>query len=146
MSSNVNVQTDKATSSETLSLDERTLCGDDEKSDNGRPSSEISEDDHDILESEDERERLLTKPEGVSGLFGQPKVRIGRRGEKTPNRQRHASKSEESSALMYDTEEAVGGSDSGLSRHSSDSGEQRLLAARTQRKVLSVGYTKLFFN
>jgi hypothetical protein len=130
-----NERTGKLAEADSLSIDERTLCGDDERSDRGRPSLEISEGEHDILESEDERERLLTKQDGIPGLFSKTKVRIGKRGGKTRNvsKQRHG-QGEEASALMYEMEEGVGTSRSSLRRDSSDSDEPRLLAT-SKRKV-----------
>ena len=122
---------------DTRSLDERTLCDDD---DQDRPSLEASEGDHDILESEDERERLLTRQEGLGALFSNPGVKIGAREPKrhSPRKRglRKKNGREETSALMYEMEEGVGGSNSSISRHSSDSDEQRLLkTTTTKRKV-----------
>ncbi|KAF2277443.1 Phosphodiest-domain-containing protein [Westerdykella ornata] len=123
------------TEPDAISLDERTLCDDDES----RQSSEVSEGDHDILESEDERERLLVKHNAVSGLFGRPKVKIGVKDELSPasnKRQRRTKggKNGEASALMYDTEEGVGSSETSLGEQSSDFDQQRLPAGRSQRK------------
>lgn len=120
------------------SADERTFCeqtSDDEGYD-GRPSGELSEGDHDILESEDERERLLTQKDGISGMFGKG-VKIGKRDKKKEEmRERKKGGDEELSALMYEMEEGIGVSSSSLrSRRSSESDEQRLLAIRSQRKV-----------
>ena len=68
------------------SADERTLCerASDNESNDGRPSGELSEGDHDILESEDEREKLLTQKDGISGLFSNnaPSIKIGKRHKK----------------------------------------------------------------
>lgn len=135
---------------DSYSVDERTLVDhngsdDGEGYSNARPSSEVSEGDHDILESEDERERLLTSQEGGSGLFsGKKGVKIGKREQKKPSadkqRQRMTGQNEEMSALMYEMEEGVGMSNSNLSRHSSDADEQRLLATTTQRKACSLNY------
>ncbi|KAF2663064.1 Phosphodiest-domain-containing protein [Lophiostoma macrostomum CBS 122681] len=101
--------------SDTLSLDERTLYEhsegeEDHRYAHGRPSSEVSEGDpdHDILESEDERERLLTEQKG---LFRKG-VKIGKRDQKKPvtekMQRRKNSQNEEASALMYEMEEGVG--------------------------------------
>lgn len=123
------------------SADERTLCepaSDDEGYD-GRPSGELSEGDHDILESEDERERLLTQNDGITGMFGRKGsgVKIGKLSKKKVEmKEREKGRGEESSALMYKMEEGIGGSSSSLrSRRSSESDEQRLLAMRSQRKT-----------
>lgn len=121
------------------SADERTLCehiSDNEDYD-GRPSGELSEGDHDILESEDERERLLTEKDGVSSFFGRKGsgVKIGRREKKVEMKERKRG-NEESSALMYEMEEGIGASSTSLrSRRSSESDEKRLLAIRSQRQV-----------
>ncbi|CAO2656894.1 Nn.00g056970.m01.CDS01 [Neocucurbitaria sp. VM-36] len=123
-----------------VSADERTLCeqtSDDEGYD-GRPSGELSEGDHDILESEDERERLLTQKDGRSGIFGKrvSGLKIGKRDKKKEMKERKKGGNEESSALMYEMEEGIGVSSSSLrSRRSSESDEQRLLAIRSQRKA-----------
>ena len=126
--------------SSNASADERTLC--EHVSDNEdygeRPSGEFSEGDHDILESEDERERLLTQKDSVSGLFGRKgsTVKIGQRGKKMEMQERSKGGNDESSALMYEMEEGIGASRTSLrSRRSSDSDEQRLLAIRSQRRV-----------
>lgn len=126
------------------SADERTLCepaSDDEGYD-GRPSGELSEGDHDILESEDERERLLTQNDGITGMFGRKGsgVKIGKLSKKKVEmKEREKGRGEESSALMYKMEEGIGGSSSSLrSRRSSESDEQRLLAMRSQRKVCRI--------
>jgi hypothetical protein len=129
-----------------LSADERTLydhpTSDDERYDDGRPSGELSAGDHDILESEDERERLLTqKQEGISGLFskkkgvviGKPEERRFKNGKRIIDRKR--AQTEEESSLMYEMEEGVGASRSNLSRNSSESDKQRLLATKIHRKV-----------
>lgn len=123
-----------------FSTDDRTLCeqtSDDEGYD-GRPSGELSEGDHDILESEDERERLLTQKEGMSGMFGRREsgVKIGHWERKAEMNERRKSGNEESSALMYEMEEGMGASNTSLrSRRSSESDEQRLLAIRSQRQA-----------
>lgn len=133
----------KVAGSDTFSVDEQTLCDhsgtdDDERYEHGRPSSEVSEGGHDILESEDERERLLTKQGGMSSLFSK-KVKIGKREQKKPGadrqRNRKVGQNDERSMLMYEMEEGVGVSNPSLSRHSSESDEQRLLATTTQRKA-----------
>jgi hypothetical protein len=107
-----------------------------------RPSAELSDDDHDILESEDEREKLLTQRDGIAGLFGSA-IKIGKRGggAKQPEmKERKRSQNTEASALMYGLEEGIGGSSSSLlrSRRSSESDEQRLLASQVQKKACSV--------
>ncbi|KAF2681850.1 Phosphodiest-domain-containing protein [Lentithecium fluviatile CBS 122367] len=126
---------------DTMSADERTLCehpSDDEIYD-GRPSSEVSDGDHDILESEDERERLLTQKEGITGMFNKKGVRIGKRERNTPGtvkaKERKRSSNGETSALMYEMEEGHGVSSSSLSRRSSESDERRLVATKTHRKT-----------
>lgn len=132
--------------SPSFSADERTLydhpTSDDERYDDGRPSGELSAGDHDILESEDERERLLTqKQEGISGLFskskgvviGKPEERKFKNGKRITGRKR--AQNEEESSLMYEMEEGGGASGSSLSRNSSESDKQRLLASTIHRKV-----------
>ncbi|KZM26262.1 uncharacterized protein EKO05_0002171 [Ascochyta rabiei] len=104
-----------------------------------RPSAEISDGDHDLLESEDERERLLTQNEGVSGLFSSG-VRIGRRdggGKRTEMTERKRGLSTGTSTPTYDTEEGIGASTSSLLRsgRSSESDKQRLRATRAQNKA-----------
>lgn len=134
--------------SDTMSADERTLCEhlSDDEGYAERRSTELSDadHDHDILESEDERERLLTQQEGISGLFSKKGVKIGKRDRTTqphtPNRstksrQRKGRQHEETSALMYEMEEGIGTSHSTSSRRSSESDEQRLLATSTQIKA-----------
>lgn len=119
--------------------DERTLydhTSDDEGYD-GRPSGELSKNDHDILDSEDERERLLTQSEGVKGILGRKGsgVTVGK-WVKDKTKARRKGGNEESSALMYEMEEGIGASSTSFrSRRSSDSDEQRLLASESQRKV-----------
>jgi hypothetical protein len=122
------------------SADERTVyehTSDDEHYD-GRPSGELSEGDHDILESEDERERLLTKDNGAKGILGQKGsgVNVGGWDKTKEMKERRKRGNEESSALMYEMEEGIGASSASLrSRRSSESDEQRLLALRSQKKV-----------
>jgi hypothetical protein len=118
------------------SADERTLYdpeSDDEGYD-GRPSGELMEGDHDILDSEDERDRLLTQEQGI---FGKKGVKIGKLSRKAEMKERKGGQSEETSALMYEMEEGIGhnSSTSLRSRRSSESDEQRLIASRAQRKV-----------
>lgn len=139
MSSRPHDELNRVASSD-ISADDRTLCehvSDDEGYD-GRPSGDLSEGDHDLLESEDERERLLTQKDGGSGLFGRKGsgVKIGKREKKKEMKERRKGGNTESSALMYEMEEGIGVSSSSLrSRRSSESDEQRLLAIRSQRKV-----------
>ncbi|KAH7069235.1 alkaline-phosphatase-like protein [Paraphoma chrysanthemicola] len=120
------------------SADERTLYDpdtDDEGYD-GRPSGELLEHDHDILDSEDERDRLLTQKDGLPGIFGKKSVKIGKLSRKAEAKAGKRGQNEESSALMYEMEEGIGHSSTSLrSRRSSESDEQRLLALRTQRKT-----------
>jgi hypothetical protein len=122
------------------SADERTLydhTSDDERYD-GRPPGELSEGDHDILESEDERERLLTRDNGAKGLLGRAGsgVKVGKWDKKKEMKERRKGGNEELSALMYEMEEGIGASSTNLrSRRSSESDEQRLLAIRSQKKV-----------
>lgn len=98
-----------------------------------RPSAELSDADHDILESEDERERLLTKKEGISGMFTSG-VKIGKRD---GGRKRGLNTG--TSTPTYDTEEGIGASTSSLLRSgtSSESDQQRLQATRAQKKAYS---------
>ncbi|KAF2790939.1 Phosphodiest-domain-containing protein [Melanomma pulvis-pyrius CBS 109.77] len=145
MSTISNEDASRLVGSDTFSADERTLydhpTSDDERYDDGRPSTELLEGDHDILESEDERERLLTtKQEGISGLFSKKKgVTIGKRAEKKHSSgnkiERKRGQNEESSSLMYEMEEGIGVSSSSLSRNSSESDQKRLLATTTHRKT-----------
>jgi hypothetical protein len=120
------------------SADERTLY--DHTSDDGgydgRPSGELSEGDHDILESEDERERLLTEKDGLSGVLGRKGsgVKIGEWSKNMGMKEGRKGGNEESSALMYEMEEGIGASSTSLrSRRSSESDQQRLLAIRSQK-------------
>ncbi|KAH6638193.1 alkaline-phosphatase-like protein [Boeremia exigua] len=104
-----------------------------------RPSAELSDADHDILESEDERERLLTQKEGISGLFSSA-VKIGKRDggrKKAEMVERKRGLNSGASTPTYDTEEGIGESSSSLLRtgRSSESDEQRLLASRVQKKA-----------
>ncbi|KAG9204127.1 hypothetical protein G6514_001764 [Epicoccum nigrum] len=104
-----------------------------------RPSTELSDSDHDLLESEDERERLLTQKSGISGLFSKS-VKIGGRdggSKRAEMKERKRALDTGASTPSYDTEEAVGESASSLlrSRRSSESDEQRLLATRVQKKT-----------
>jgi hypothetical protein len=137
MSSRPHNGIERATSSD-VSADERTLCepaSDDEGYD-GRPSEELTESDHDILESEDERDRLLTQKDGLSGIFGKQGVKIGKLSQKAEAKSRKRGQNEESSALMYEMEEGIGHSSTSLrSRRSSESDEQRLLALGSQKKA-----------
>ncbi|KAF1835410.1 ectonucleotide pyrophosphatase/phosphodiesterase family member 1 [Decorospora gaudefroyi] len=122
------------------SADEHTLyehTSDDEGYD-GRPSGELSEGDHDILESEDERERLLTQDEGLRGMLGRKGsgVKVGKWDRKKEMKKRRKGGDAESSTLMYEMEEGIGASRTSLrSRRSSESDEQRLLAIRSQKKA-----------
>lgn len=121
-----------------VSADERTLCEptSDDEGYNGRPSEELTESDHDILESEDERDRLLTQTDGLSGIFGKQGVKIGKLSQKAGAKSRKRGRNEESSALMYEMEEGIGHSSTSLrSRRSSESDEQRLLALSSQKKA-----------
>jgi hypothetical protein len=104
-----------------------------------RPSAEHSDGDHDLLESEDERERLLTQKEGISGLF-RSSVKIGRRDggrKKAEMTELKRGVSTGASTPTYDTEEAAGESSASLLRsdRSSESDQQRLLATKAQKKV-----------
>ncbi len=118
--------------------DERTIHepASDEDEYDGRPSGELSEGDHDILESEDERERLLTQKDGLSGMFNRTGlgVKIGKRSKKQEMKERRRGGNQESSALMYEMEEGIGASTSSL-RRSEESDEERLHALRLQAKV-----------
>jgi hypothetical protein len=118
-----------------VSADERTLY-DPESDDDGRPSGELLAGDHDILDSEDERDRLLTQKDGLSGMFGKNGVRIGKLSQKAEKKERKKGHNEETSALMYEMEEGIGQSSTSLrSRRSSESDERRLLASTAQRKA-----------
>ncbi|KAF3001512.1 hypothetical protein E8E13_009163 [Curvularia kusanoi] len=105
-----------------------------------RPSAELSDLDHDLLESEDERERLLTQDSrGISGLFGKS-VKIGGRDggrQKKEMAERKRGRDTGGSSPAYDTEEGVGESNEGLlrERRSEESDEQRLRATRALKKT-----------
>lgn len=106
-----------------------------------RPSAELSDADHDILESEDERERLLTQKEGISGLFSSG-VKIGRRHDgqnRAEMTERKNGLNTGSSTPTYDTEEGIGASTQSLlrSRRSTEGDEKRLNANRAQKKASS---------
>jgi hypothetical protein len=102
----------------------------------GRPSEELPESDHDILESEDERDRLLTQEDGVSGISGKQGVKIGKLSQKAGKKPPKRGQNEEESGLMYEMEEGIGQSSTSLNpRRSSESDEQRLLALRAHKKV-----------
>lgn len=122
------------------SADERTLYDPESDDDayDGRPSGELLDADKDILESEDERERLLTQRDGVSSMFGKKGVKIGKLSQKAEMKERKRGQNEETEALMYEMEEGIGQSSTNLrSRRSSESDVQRLLDSRQQRKVWS---------
>ncbi|KAF2636614.1 Phosphodiest-domain-containing protein [Massarina eburnea CBS 473.64] len=132
--------------------DEQTLydpSDDNASSYDGRPSEEFSEADHDILESEDERERLLTQKEG---FFQKKSVKIGKREKdnapapapkKSRARKRKGKRGgsgEESASLMYEMEEGIGARSSSSSsidseRRSSENDEKRLRVMGAQRKT-----------
>lgn len=118
------------------SADERTLI--DPLSDDERYGSEVSDSgyDHDILESEDEREQLLTQRDGLGGLFNKKGMRIGKSDQNAPTKKRgKRGHNDESSALMYEMEEGVGISTPSLDRRSSESDDRRLLATGAHRQV-----------
>jgi hypothetical protein len=120
--------------------DERTLYDhtDDDEGYDGRPSGELDERDHDILDSEDERERLLTREDGNKGLLGRKGsgVKVGKWDKRKEMKERRKGGNEESSALMYEMEEGIGASSTSFrSERSSEIDEQRLLASESQRKV-----------
>jgi len=124
--------------SDDVSADERTLYDAESEDDgyDGRPSGELLDGDRDILDSEDERDRLLNPKDGITGMFGNKGVRIGRSSRKAEMKEHKRGQNEESSALMYEMEEGIGHSSSSLrSRRSSESDEQRLLALSAQRKA-----------
>jgi hypothetical protein len=129
----------KMTSPDMMSADERTLY--EPSDDEGYNPSEVSDGDHDILESEDERERLLTQKEGFSGLFNKKGVRIGKRASRdAPRRvqkekERERGTDGETSALMYEMEEGVGVSRGSLENRSSDEDARRMLATTSHWKV-----------
>ncbi|CAN9319602.1 unnamed protein product [Alternaria alternata] len=120
--------------------DDRTLydhTSDDEAYD-GRPSGDLDERDRDILDSEDERERLLTREDGGKGILRRKGsgVKVGKWDKKSETKGRRKSGNEEASALMYEMEEGIGASSTSFrSRRSSQSDEQRLLASELQRKT-----------
>jgi hypothetical protein len=121
-----------------VSADERTLYDPDSDEDayDGRPSGELLEGDHDILDSEDERDKLLTHKDGITGIFGQKRVKIGKLSQKAEMKKSRRGHNEETSALMYEMEEGIGHSSTSLrSRTSSESDEQRLIALKSQKKA-----------
>ncbi|KAF1942584.1 ectonucleotide pyrophosphatase/phosphodiesterase family member 1 [Clathrospora elynae] len=139
MSSRTHDELHRVASSD-ASVDEQTLYEhtDDDEGYDGRPSGELSEGDHDILESEDEREKLLTQKDGISGMLGGngSGVKVGKWAKKKEMKERRKGGIEESSALMYEMEEGIGASSTSLrSRRSSESDEQRLHAIRSQRQA-----------
>lgn len=123
-------------SPDAMSADERTLY--EPSDDEGYNPSEVSDGDHDILESEDERERLLTQEKGISGLFNKKGVRIGKRERNAPRemKERKRNSNGETSALMYEMEEGGRGvSSSSLEHRSSEEDERRLLATKSHWTV-----------
>lgn len=124
--------------SDDVSGDDRTLYDPESDDDayDGRPSGELLEGDHHILDSEDERDKLLTQKDGISGIFGQKRVKIGKLSQKAEMKERRGGGNEETSALMYEMEEGIGHSSTSLtSRRSSESDEKRLTASTLQRKA-----------
>lgn len=118
--------------------DDRTLHDNASDSNDGRPSADISDDDHDLLESEDEREKLLTHNNGILGSKGSS-TRIGKWSQKKEMSERQRGASEEERALMYEMEE--GGTQSSMSlraRRSEERDEQRLRAVGEQSKAKRV--------
>ncbi|KAG9188874.1 hypothetical protein G6011_07579 [Alternaria panax] len=123
--------------------DDRTLYdhpSDSEDNYDGRPSGDLDARDHDILDSEDERERLLTREDGgAKGILGRKGsgVKVGKWSTKMKEmKERRKSGNEEASALMYEMEEGIGASSTSFqSRRSEESDEQRLLASESQRKA-----------
>jgi hypothetical protein len=99
--------------------------------DDGRPSAEVLDGDRGILEEEDERERLLMESKGIPA---EKREKGDRRKGRRRERKRRGGQ-EETSQLMYEMEEGVGTSNSSMSRNSSESDEQRLLATNIHRKV-----------
>jgi hypothetical protein len=93
-----------------VSADERTLYDPDSEDEgyDGRPSGELLDGDHDILESEDERDRLLTQKDGIKGIFGKQGVKIGKLSQKAETRKGKKRQNDETNALMYEMEEGIG--------------------------------------
>ncbi|EFQ93484.1 hypothetical protein CFE70_001030 [Pyrenophora teres f. teres 0-1] len=124
--------------------DERTLYEHtDDESQDGRPSGELSTRDHEILDSEDEREELLTQKDGIKDILSRrgSSIKVGKWGKKKKPKTRRKGGDAESSVLMYEMEEGMGASSQSLqSRRSSESDEQRLLASalhqKARRKIL----------
>lgn len=142
MSTRAHEDAQRVASSET-SADELTLydhTSEDGRYD-GRPSGELSDGDHDILESEDEREELLTQKDGLSSMLGRKGsgVKVGKWDKKKGFKECRKGGNEESSALMYEMEEGIGASNTSLrSRRSSESDEQRLFAMRAAKQVCQI--------
>ena len=118
--------------------DERTLYEhtDDDESYDGRPSGDLSKNDHDLLDSEDEREKLLTQDQEGKGFLGRKgsRVKVGK-WVKEKTKARRKGGNEESSALMYEMEEGIGASSTSFTSGSSESDKRRLLGTESQRKV-----------
>ena len=141
----------RVSESDTMSADERTLYNhsSDDESYDGRPSEEVSDADHDLLESEEEREQLLTQKEG---FFKKKSVKIGKHDKGDVQRGAKGGKGKkarrggngETASLMYEMKE-VGARDSNESlesgRRSSESDEQRLKTLAAQRKVRGLVYS-----
>ena len=129
-----------ATAGSEDSVDGRTLCerASEDGSYDGRPSGELLDGDGDILESEDERERMLTQKEGFTaftGLFKGSRVTVGKRVAREM-RERKGGQEDESRALMYEMGDGIGASNFDL--RGSESDGQRLLAAPRQSKACSI--------
>lgn len=119
--------------------DEHTLYDhtSDEEGYDGRASGELSKNDHDILDSEDEREKLLTGDGAGKGILGRRSsaVKIGK-WVKGKTKARRKGGHEEANALMYEMEEGIGASSASLrSTRSAEQDKERLLANESQRKV-----------
>lgn len=115
---------------------------DDERSIRGKTSLEIALQDQEVLDSEDEREQLLSRGLPQTGSTSRDKVKISKwerrklaREAKKDRKQRRKGEDE----VMYEMEEGVRPSDSELelSRNSSESDLQRLGHVRKERAVRS---------
>lgn len=104
----------------------------------GRPSDDFSDLEHDILESEDEREKLLMRKDGASGPFGHKGagVRLGPLSQGKEMEERKRGGSDEERALMYEMEAGVDAL--GMShrvRGSEENDEQQLRAIGEQSQA-----------
>ncbi|KAF2835548.1 Phosphodiest-domain-containing protein, partial [Patellaria atrata CBS 101060] len=114
----------------------------------GRTSLEIAQDGVELLNEEEEREKLLTEGDPTQrvlrGLFGgrnagpchdNEDIRIAKRERRKAERAGRGTRRRKKGELMYDMEGGPRRSDSELSRDSSESDQQRLGIIRGQKTV-----------